>query len=216
MAASLSDAGTPRKAVSPARMMTGSMMNPMAKAPASPLYPEVPHDGDVAEDADGDRRDAGHHVGREPEGGGHPAVRLGQEEPAQQADGHGHGGGDGGDDDGADDGVPDAPAGDPLRGGRVGEEVHVPGRQPLGDHVGDDGHQRHDGEAQEQPADPEGDLRVRACAAAGWSGRRGLDTAGGARRSGRPGCRGGRSLPDLRRRPPRAPVDQHQPAGRPS
>ena len=42
----------PRKAVSPARMMTGSMMNPMANAPAQPAVGlEVPHDGDVAEDA---------------------------------------------------------------------------------------------------------------------------------------------------------------------
>ena len=37
MAASLRWPGTPRMAVSPARMMTGSMMIPMAKAPASPL-----------------------------------------------------------------------------------------------------------------------------------------------------------------------------------
>ena len=36
-AASFRLRGTPRKAVSPARMITGSMTIPMAKAPASPL-----------------------------------------------------------------------------------------------------------------------------------------------------------------------------------
>ena len=36
-AASFNDCGTPRMAVSPARVMTGNMMNPMANAPASPL-----------------------------------------------------------------------------------------------------------------------------------------------------------------------------------
>ena len=36
-AASLRWLGTPRMAVSPARMITGSMMIPMAKAPARPL-----------------------------------------------------------------------------------------------------------------------------------------------------------------------------------
>ena len=39
-AASLRVGGTPRNAVSPARTITGNMTIPMAKAPASPLYPK--------------------------------------------------------------------------------------------------------------------------------------------------------------------------------